>query len=78
MSNPGFMYTMIKKVAEFDPASGDVEKFLDVLAQHLAEGRREHSFLKECRLCDIGVIRKSDHTELRYYMWCSSCGPEES
>ncbi len=67
----GFLYTMIRRVAEFDAGERSGERFLDILAEHLAAGRREHEFLKECQLCDIGVVRRPEYTELRYYMWCN-------
>ncbi len=67
---------MIRRVAEFDTGDRSGEGFLDVLAEHLAEGRREHEFLKECQLCDIGVVHGPEYTELRYYMWCNSASEE--
>lgn len=66
----GFLYTMIRKVGELDPKTGDIEGFLDVLAENLAQGRREYTFLRRCKLCDVGVIKRRGHTELRYYLWC--------
>lgn len=66
----GFLYTMIRRVASCDPRTDDIGRFLEILADNLAEGRREHTFLRDCRLCDVGVIRRPRYTELRYYMWC--------
>ncbi|MFO7942487.1 MAG: hypothetical protein R6U92_07595 [Bacillota bacterium] len=62
------LYTVIGRL---DVAAGstDPEEFLRALKGLLARIRASDVRLTSARLWDLGLIRRSDHTEVRCYFW---------
>lgn len=64
------LYEVISRVTSWNAREDDIEELLAVMAEEWRMAREEDARLRDCHLCDVGIVQHSEFTELRYYFLC--------